>query len=330
MSVHKRRHDALVGKVRSVLSQGLNVAIIGWKESNHSDETREMAKTERIRFYWEIPKEIGSTFGLILWAKFVGHAHPQKLARYAKIHPTVITNGRIKSVLAECRDLIVGIVVPVNAEIVFNTSVGKTPTEVVQKIKQSDSVPVTEPLAHLQVNVVDENPQSEGEMDKGDMEWLKSAEPLPAEKPDIDKFKELFLQAVDEEDGFVGKRALGDIRRQCGMTNWSNKSLVNKGWIEPVVGEGRKKAGRYKPSQTLWEEFKQESQVPVRVTIGKEDPLYAVYALIASEGSVRQDQARVIAELAAKQVELEQINIKLQRINKAKENLENLRSLADQ
>lgn len=327
MSVHQRRHDALVRKVRLVLSNGLNVAIIGWKESNHSDETREMAKTERIRFYWEIPKEVGPSFGLILWAKFVGHAHPPKLARYAKIHPTVIPNGRIKSVLAECKDLIVRIVVPVTAETVFGTPVGGTPTIIVPNIKPSDVVPIAEPLAHLETSIVDENPQGEEtEMDKGDMDSVV-ADQTPTEKPDIDKFKRLFLQAVDEEDGLVGKKALGDIRRQCGMTNWSNASLVLKGWVEAVVGEGRTKAGRYKPSQKLWEEFKEESS-SARVTIGKDDPLYAVYALIASEESVRQDQGRVIAELAAKQIELEQINITLQRINKAKETLENLRALA--
>lgn len=329
MSVHQRRHDALVKKVRSVLSQGLNIAVIGWKESNHGDETRAMAKTGRIRFYWEIPKEIGPSFGLILWSKFVGHAHPPKLARYADIHPTVIQNGQIKSVLTECKDLIVKIVSPVTAEMVFGTPVGKIPAVTVPNTKPSEAVPIAEPLAHLETSIVDQNPQGEEtEMDKGDMDSVSTVDQTPAEKPDIDKFKKLFLQAVDEEDGFVGKKALGDIRRQCGMTNWSNASLVLKGWVEAVVGEGRTKAGRYKPSQKLWEEFRAESHVPTRVTISSDDPLYAVYALIGSEEGVRQEQRRVVAVLAAKQAELDQINLTLDRINKAKDTLENLRALA--
>lgn len=318
MVVHERRHKALVDRVRSTLEKGLNIAVIGWKDSNHSNETRAIAKTLKVRFYQEIPREIGSSIGLVLLTKFNGHAYHPKLDRYAHIHPSCIPNNQIKSVLGECKDLIFK-AVPVESDIVFNTPVGRVPTVATKEVLIPDFTVSVESTIRSIVAPV----STEGIMTKEVTQEIQSS--VAEEVADLNKFNRLFLEAFNE-GGPVGKITLGKIRRDCGMTSWSNAVLAKKGLIEGVLGEGRNKVGRYKPTEKLISQHAKTGESR-RVTISPEDPLYEVYVLIESEDSVKSNFTRLNQEMQLLQIEIDALDLRLKNISKAKETLESLRAL---
>jgi len=204
-------------------------------------------------------------------------------------HPSVVQNGEIKRVFKQCKDLLLA------------PKVLRRETIVV--VEQPKPQPASIPVVVTTVNPTVEEPKE-----------VRMAEVMvTSTETNMQKFVRLFLEKSKlSTDGMVGKMTLGDIRRECGLDDWSNTKLVTEGWIMPVIGEGRKQVGNYKPSEKMLGAKTVESE--------PNDPLSRAGRLISEESAV---------EMAILETEerLEQLKKKLGQIAEAKSLVDQLNKL---
>lgn len=315
------RKDALIKKIRQVLSEGKNIAVMGWKASNHGDETRRFEETGRIVFYQNPPTKVGPTVGLVVFVRFKKHSIPSGIKRNAEIQPGHIPNNQLKSILLACEDLIVSTRTDsVIEDITSVAPVVKKEQVVTREISVTVPEIVPEPEAETSEPITEENEQMLEHKDE-----MQLSEKV--EKPDYDKFVRLFMAKANEENGLVGKNNLGDIRRVCGLVNVSNGDLVKSNWLVAIVGDGKTNVGQYKASEKMIARSVELAAEENKVAIKPTDPLYAVYALINSEEKLRARKTMALQEMDDKRREVDEIDATLVKIKQAKETLQNLASL---
>lgn len=287
MTAQERQDEALVNRVHDTLEKGRVIAILGWMKSNHDKFTRRVQKTGKVIFYEKTPDRLGASVGFGIFRLGSTHSDFERLSIRTDCHPTVLSHGDIKRVLKAACQQVRHLV-PVIAE------------------EKVSSVVVPEPI------VVIPTPKLEVSTEK-----VQTAPEEKKMQEDVAGFMVAFMKEADKNGGLVGKNVLGDIRRAHGIKH-SNADLVKAGRIVPVISKGRTKAGKYKASEKMLKEAGR--QVLEVEHTPSDDPFSQARAFIA-RGPALEEQ---ILQL---QIQLEELQKKLDQVTSAKELLKKLTDL---
>ncbi len=287
MTALERQEEALINRVRGTLETGKAVAVLGWMKSNHDKFTRRVQKTGKVTFYEKTPDRLGTSVGFGIFRLGSTHSDFERLSVRTDCHPTVLSHGDIKRVLKAACQQVRHLVPVVTEEKV-------------------SSVVVPEPI------VVIPTPKLEVSTEK-----VQTAPEENKMQEDVAGFIVAFMKEADKNGGLVGKNVLGDIRRAHGIKH-SNANLVKAGRIVAVISQGRTKAGKYKASEKM---RKEAGQLPeVATVVASDDPFTQARAFIA-RGPALEEQ---ILQL---QIQLEELQKKLDQVTSAKELLKKLTDL---
>ena len=281
---------ALLERMRSVLAEGKTITVLGWRDSNHDPQTRQLSREGRVTFHHQAPVNLRSNVGFAISNQFIGHANFGRIKVRGEIHPVVISNGQIKRLLKACDDLLH----PPKAKpsMVVTTTLGNT---------------VASPASVTPIVVPPTEDSLTAPLNQGPMEMF------PMEQP-LEKFAQLFkAEAEKSPDGLVGKNVLGEIRRAAGVMV-TNSAMVKEGWLEARVSEGATNAGKYRATDKLL------SYVGEAAPIVSSDPLIRARHLVAEKTSVEE-------QITLKKVELLELEEKLKKIEGAEAILEQLEVL---
>jgi len=303
IEVATRQREALIQTVGEVLGKNQKVVVVGWRDSNHSPETREIARTGLVEFVLDPPSRFGSNVGLILFTKFHGHAKFYQLRKNSFVHPVILSNGTIKKILEGSRDSFVKAQDRITKEKLKAGTDLSWPVAVSAVVNHlTADIKPTSIAEHPQEQVMSENP-------------TETPVTLPPSTPDFEKFKRLFTEQSEVENGMVGKVTLGNIRRQCGLEKVSNHDLVKQGYVISVVSEGRTHAGRYRAGAKMTSEV-----TPPHRAQEINDPIVKARILIGNEAMV-MDEIRTI------ETRLENLKLELTRIKEARELIERIENM---
>jgi hypothetical protein len=120
----------------------------------------------------------------------------------------------------------------------------------------------------------------------------------PQELSVMHRFVKAFREEAAKTQGLVGRIVLGKIIREC-KTDPVAK-LVAAGWIVGEIAEGKKRIGSYREGDKMQEFDRQSAILP-------DDPLERARFLLARKADVVAKKARLEAELAETQKELDLI-----------------------
>lgn len=259
----------LTQRVRTTLASGLSVAVVGWRDSNHNQFSRELPG-KKVVFFGAKPPCIGDSVGLVLFTRFVDHPVVEKIKRKKQVYPAVIDTGQIKSILESCRDLL------------------SPPPR---------SLSMDDGLSVIPVEPVGQAPPPEDEMDLAVLDFLTT--PRRKEMTDMDTFAAEFLQNAQANGGKAGKMSLAKIIKETcpGMTS---AKLARDGWIIPVTKEGRTHVSSYLPSEKLLAVVKQEQHEP-------DDPYERAKFLIAQKPDLLNEKDRLMSLVSEIHDKLERI-----------------------
>ncbi len=122
--------------------------------------------------------------------------------------------------------------------------------------------------------------------------------------PTMEQFAKDFLKEAEANDGLVGRRTLGKLMRDHNTP--ATPALVSSGWIEAVVGEGRRRVGWYRAgARTLAAAQSRPATLPT-------NPVERAQALIGQKAELQAEKIRLEAQLA-------ECNQKLETIARAEE-----------
>ena len=282
--------QALLQHMRNVLTEGKTLVVLGWRDSNHDPQTRQISQEGRVMFYHQAPSSLRRNVGLVISSRFIDHKTLERIKVRSETHPVVLSNGEIKRLLVACSDLLHPVAVtPLVVKTVALSDVVETPTPVVSV------VPAIEMLTAL--------------LDQGLRKETKKMEQQP-----IDKFARLFkAEAEKSGNGLVSKNVVGEIRRTAGITT-TNSMMVTEGWLEAVVTEGATNAGQYRATEKLLGHVGEEP--PIEST----DPLVRAQRLVAEKPAIEE-------QITLQKVVLLELEDKLKKIQSAEALLTQLEAL---
>lgn len=281
MIQHHNQVTALIQKVRDTLKEGRTIAIIGWRDSNHSTFTRSLP-SNRVTFLDSTPEVLGETIGFVLFTRFVDHKVFNRIKTKKKIYPIVIETGQIKKILEACQDLFMP-----DVHCYDKGSAPQTQSNNCAEVAGSESL-----LPDTLLDFLTE-PQKEIPMNE------------------FQKFAVAFKAAASSHPQLlVGSRTVGEIRKSSGVIN-TNPQLVVAGWMDSVIGKdkdgnNKTKIGWYKAGR-LMKEVLEEPEVSLL-----DSPAARAEFLISQESVLLAEQARLEGCL-------EEIKKKLDMIAAAKE-----------
>jgi len=209
-----RQKEYLIELIRRVLAEDGTITVYGWRDSNHSSQTRECAETGRIHFIERKSKIVDVQGDLVIFTKYVKHADRYKMQGKFNIYPRTCEISTIKSILLECKSLIV------------------------KKKIQSDT----------QFDIDEVNP----EVTKQDINELEKFLFLTEVIVDgYDKFASGFKAHSEKNpQKLVGAHIVGRLLKEVGL-KVHVRDLVKGNWLEPVVQQGKTKVGCYKAGNKL-------------------------------------------------------------------------------
>ncbi|MBI2409961.1 hypothetical protein HYV30_02890 [Candidatus Kaiserbacteria bacterium] len=265
-----QHYQALVRKAREVLGSGFAIAVVGWRDSNHNQFTRQLSDS-KVVFLDSSPSNLTEKVGLVFLTRFVHHADVERIRKHHNVHPVVLDTGQIKRVLESCGDLL--------APAPRRPTVAGVPREV-----------TAEPA-----------PDARG-VDEDVLDFLTTPFPKEAVMSAMDCFTRAFLAAAEANTlrpGSVGKKVLGKIRRDCGVGE-SPRQMVSDGWLKPDVSEGREHAGWYKAGERMLSTSTDPKFEPA-------DPIERARFLIARKDAILAEQAELEGKLEQVKQQLERI-----------------------
>lgn len=271
---------SIISRIREVVEGGYSLAVIGWRDKNHSLFTRELVKSGKINFYLDVPARLGPTVGLVILTRFVSHADLERLKKGGtQLYPHSLGTGEIKEYLKACGDLFVAVSKQINEKSIPFLVAPSVPMDTSTMLTPAVQS-VTRPFAK----------EKEARM----------PEVIVKELTPMDKFVKLFIETAETNPkGLVGKMILGRLRKECGI-NGSNAMLVKGGWIEPVVSPGKTEAGNYRASDKMFKHFEKQEPEPT-------DPVSRARYLISQEASILAQKEGLEDQVLVLDVELERI-----------------------
>ena len=211
----QRQKEYLIQLIRQVLTAGGTITVYGWRDSNHNPQTRECAETERISFIERKSKIVGVQGDLVIFTKHVKHADRYKMQGKFNIYPRACEISIIKSVLLECKSLIVR--KKIQADIQHSDFNGVNPGIITQDINE------LEKFLLLTEVIVD----------------------------GYDKFACGFKSHAEKNpQKLVGAHAVGKLLKETGL-KVHVRNLIKGNWLEPIVQPGKSKVGWYKAGEKL-------------------------------------------------------------------------------
>ncbi len=257
---------ALTRRVHETLESGLSIAVIGWRDSNHSQFTRQLLDKKldkKIVFFSASPDILPERVGLVLMTRFIDHTVFQRIKNTKSIHPIPIGIGQIKRILESCSDLLVpALRSPSVREVSEGTALGQAAeaTLAVQDYSYEVLDFLTTPTRRHEMN-------------------------------EMDRFIEAFQKAADKE-GFVGKKIVGRIRKENSIEE-DAKVLVSAGWIVPGIRPYKKQISYYRagPKMLATAHDLKEKLIP-------ENPYELAKYLVAQKPAVEAELEKFKMKLA--------------------------------
>lgn len=216
---------SLKQSIRETISSGKAVAVIGWKDSNHSTLTRSLPD-KKFLFFENPPNSLGQNVGFVLFTKFINHKDSSRFKDKKDCHAIVLGTGRIKEIFESCKDALV-----VDASVDNDSGV-------VAKVDTGNALVENNELLDFLTQPSKEKPKMS----------------------DIAKFQKAFLERCDS-DGLLGVKNVGKIIKELNLSHTAQQLIV-LGWIEPVKTEGLSRAGWYKKGRALQEDLLKE-EIPL-------------------------------------------------------------------
>lgn len=295
----EKRLEAVIRRVREVLAAGGKVAVMGWRNNNHTAFTRSLSKKVRFFEHENPPKELGPVIRILLHAKYLQHKHVSRVLRPGLEVYSFKRYNSIIEVLELCKDLL-----------------QQEPSDE----SSSESDESEDEPARVQDQFTDDvldfltSPRSRGGNHK---------------MHEYTAFAKAFASASAENaSSLVSKRVLSQLRQDHGVEASAQK-LIGEGWLVPVTAEGKSKAGWYKAGDALLAILHAEKSVP------PEDPFRYAEWLVAQKPvvSARREEAqaeydRRIAEIEAeRKAALEKLDATLAEIELAEEAVAQIKAL---
>ncbi len=209
--------------MRETITTGRLIAVVGWRDSNHSLYTRRLP-ANRVIFLDNSPANLGENIGLVVFTRFVDHTVVNRIKAKKSVHPIMLDTGKIKIILEACTDLFA-------------------------QNKQC-------PIAMYGEVITEESTLKSAEGDVSNVALLDFlTQPQPTKElpkmTEIETFAKSFLAAAGtHQDGWVGSRTVGELRVASGVTKTTTQ-LVAAGWVDPITAKGKSKVGWYKVGRMM-------------------------------------------------------------------------------
>lgn len=261
---------ALRQSVRETISAGKAIAIIGWKDSNHSPVTRSLPG-KKFLFFENPPNNLGQNVGFVLFTRFIQHKDYGRLKARNNCHAVALGTGMIKEIFESCKDVLA-----------LDTSV------------------VADSVVKTNVDTV----SSPGENDEL-LDYLTQPPKEKAEMSDMDKFVNAFVigATITHSSGCkaMSSQNLIKVIKELGLCT-TPRQLAVEGWVESMTKEGAKKAYWYKAGRLMQnQEDRGEKPLP-ESTAGR------VEFLLSQETELQQEKDKLEVRLAEVERKLTMIN----------------------
>ncbi len=242
-------------RVVAVVRNGGRLLVVGWKGSNHSEETRRLEREGVVEFTELVPDKVGSNIH-VLFTKFTGHASHSKMKSVAgkeNVEARALTMGKIRALLS---------------------AAGRAADQLAPKTTHAKITPTIEivevgvrPVVDadvINVEVISPAPKPEPEPTKTE-EVMPQQTASPAVVPSIQlptatevspnilAFARDFMAAIgNNPEGVLGmKNTTAMIRKHFGEE--ANARTIPGDLLIGMTSEGKSKTGWYKPSRHLLE-----------------------------------------------------------------------------
>ncbi|MDO8623844.1 MAG: hypothetical protein Q7R54_00605 [bacterium] len=209
----ERVMKAVLRRMRETLGDGYAVAIVGWRDSNHNQFTRELP-ADKVVFTDD--SEVPSRVHFALITRFVSHTTMAGLKKRTILHNAALETGEIKRLLEGCADLLA---TPVRVESAASSAVVTPKIEVVSPLD-----------AHHQI-----------------LEYLTEPQ---QELSDMQKFVADFLRAAANNNGAVSTKTVAKLRDEHHIVE-SATLLSKTGWLVAEAGSGKQKIGWYRAGEKI-------------------------------------------------------------------------------
>ncbi len=274
------------------LNEGLTIAVVGWRNSNHDNFTRSL-DPRRFIFLDNEGRGMPRNTGYVLSTRFVQHAVWQQVqSRHIPIHPKVLQNGVIKGMLKDVRAVIRVVPVPQPQ----HPKAVTTPTAV--PAPATSAGPVQSPSISLP-------PASIAVLAGGSTEGQQDKE---------QRFAVAFLEAVgNDPTATMSKYEAAKLLVEH-FGEGHNPSQYKK-LLEGVVADGRSKVGQYRATAALIE-------LAGRADIEPTDPTERAKWLVSREPLLQSRRHTLQEEMECRvadiKAEIATIDVTLGRVGKAK------------
>lgn len=280
--------DAITRRVRKTLESGLSIAVVGWRDSNHSQFTRQLSAGEKVMFLDASARSLPEKVGFVLFTRFVSHAEFKRLKKGKPHNAVPIDPGQIKKILESCEDLLAFPPVPVAG--IVPEPLSAEPSARTASVAQTE-----DKVLDFAINIMEEHKMS-----------------------DMDHFVAAFLKAATESrNGLVGSRTLGALRVRYNI-NLTAPQLEKEHWTESITQPGKMKIGWYKAGSKMSEASRQERFEP-------QDPIERAKFYIAQEPVFLAQQAELKARLAEVEKKLEKVSFLKQNFDQITKTVEELK-----
>jgi hypothetical protein len=257
--------DALSREVRKTLESGLSIAVVGWRDSNHSQFTRQLSACGKIIFLDASATNVPKKAGLVLFTRFVSHQEFRRLKKGKSYHAVPVDTGRIKKIFESCEDLLV--------------PVPRIPVAIIISPIVTTESTISAPHA------------AQAKIDDDVLDLLTTPRRYTMDK--MEKFAAIFLTEANanrKKPGYIGKMRLGKIREECEIEE-SNTQLVDACWLVSEVSDGRSHVGWYKAGERML------SKDHATVSEAPDDPYEWAKWRVAQKDDVLKRKAAIDAEL---------------------------------
>lgn len=223
MIEEKNITDALEN-ARATLSAGGKIVVFGWKDSNHSPETRQFVRIGgKVEFFDDTKQHVRCQKSFVLFTRFISHSQVARLRKVGdNVYPHPLGTGEIKNILLQVKDLLL---------------VAETKTESIVP----DSKTPERSLADLEAGIT----RGVSTMDEYDR--LAAA------------FQK---EAATKSDQALSSFETTELLRSIEGLDKTAPKLADEGWLERFMRPGQQRAGAYKAGPLLRERLSSGATEP--------------------------------------------------------------------
>lgn len=293
----KHDFEQLTRKIREVFGQNRLLLVLGWRDAEHTDETRAF-NNRLVRFMGKLPARIPKGTSLVITTHDVDRSSKDRakalLRRRGEVFWTPLAPDTIRELLSSFPQL--------------QRRLSSAAQQSVQDPGGATTVPQS--VERIDVEMMKFKP--------ADLAFRGTAQ-----TPE-DRFASSFFELAGDLEGSLSKYEVSRLVSQHFGDTKTTQGLVKDGWLVPQVGAGRKKAGRYAAGTRLKD---------LRTQPPPSDPLEKARWLVSHESDFITQKAALEAKFkeieAVFQESCAEIDRSLARIEEARKLIAALEKLVE-